>query len=112
MKWNDEKIFLNITNISDRKGIKLTISHKIFFMKLVNYAIKNGWEYPDRWSLMNTEKEMVELFEMSPRTVTRCLQVLTKCELIERVPVKDGSSIDGMKTNIYKSVIKEIEYLP
>lgn len=111
MKWNDEKFFLNLTNISKERGIKLTMAHKIFFIKLVNYSMKDGWEYTDRFSITNTIEEMTVMFGMSKGGVLKALKMLEKIRLIERVPVEYGRPIHGMKTNIYKSVIKELEYL-
>ena len=111
MKWKDEKIFLKLTGISEEKDIKLTMDQKIFFIRLMDYSMKDGSEYPDRFSIMTTLEDMAQIFGLSMRMVQNSLKAFEKCGLIERVPVERGEPVYGVKTNIYKSVIKELGYL-
>lgn len=103
----DEIIFIKLNNIAQQKGVKLTLTNKLFYLKLLKYAIDNGESLDDRYIIEKTEKEMVELFEMPPRTVTQCLQVLTKCGIISRIKGESKFPRKPSKTAIYKEIFEK-----
>lgn len=106
---NDEEILFKLCNISMLHDIKLTLTNKIFFLKLLKYMIENGEEDFEKYSVIIKVKEMSDIFDISPRMITHSLKRLTKCGVVERIPVEYGSQIHGMKTIIYKSLVDDME---
>ena len=104
----EEIILINLKKIAQQKEINLTYTHKVFFIRLLDYVMKNGEELNDRYITNLTEKEMSEIFGFSLRMITQSIQVLTKIGVIERISVKERCTIYGVNTNIYKSVIEQI----
>lgn len=103
----DEIILIKLNNLARQKGVKLTLTHKLFYLKLVKYAIDNGECLPDRYIVEKTERELSEHLGISFRMVTQSLQVLTKCGVIGRIKGERSFPRTPNKTVIYKAIFED-----
>lgn len=102
----DEIILIKLNKIAQQKEVKLTLTHKIFFLKLLKYAIENGDELVGGYSITKTERELSEILGISFRMVTQSIQVLLKCEVIGRIPGEKKFPRSPIKTIVYKSILE------
>lgn len=103
----DEIILIRLNKIAMQHGVKLTITHKMFYLKLVKYAIENGQCLDDMYIIEKTEKELSKILEISSRMVTQSLQVLIKCGVIDRIKDENNFPRKASKTIIYKEIIEK-----
>ena len=103
----DEIILIKLNKVARQKGVKLTLTHKLFYLKLVKYAVDNGEWLPDRYIIEKPEKELSEILGISFRMVTQSLQVLTKCGVIDRVKGERSFPRTPNKTVIYKELFED-----
>lgn len=65
-------------------GIRLTLTHKVFFLRLVDYAISVNDVVGDGLRISLSEDDMAATFAISKRMVTQSLRVLCDCGILLR----------------------------
>lgn len=65
-------------------GIRLTLTHKVFFLRLVDYAISVNDVVGDGLRFSLSEDDMAATFAISKRMVTQSLRVLCDCGILLR----------------------------
>ena len=107
----EEIILINLNKIAQQKEINLTYTHKAFFIRLLKYAMENGVESDEGYTIDKTGKELAKLLDTSFRMVTQSIQVLTKIGVIERIKGEKTFPRTSTKTIVYKSIFsrKDVE---
>lgn len=80
----ENEILSRLTKESNKKGVVLTYTHKLFFLRLLKYAGVAGESLDDGFSLSLSVKELSEVLEIPFRTTVQCLNRLSACGAIQR----------------------------
>lgn len=84
MMKTDNEIIETIQAAAGEKGINLTYTHKLFFVKLLTYACKYGQNCPEGIMVIMPIKDLAEHLSISSRMVSQSLKVLCDCGIIMR----------------------------
>lgn len=83
----DDEILMHLNNAADTARIRLSYTHKIFFLRLLNIMTDDG---TGQYIVKQTINEMATSLQIPARTITDCLAKLTACGAL--------SNISGKKT--------------
>ena len=86
----ENEILSCLTKEASRKGVVLTYAHKIFFLRLLDYAEKTGKHTEDGLSVTLSVQGLSEALKIPLRTTIQSLSRLTACGALMRT--------DGEKT--------------
>ena len=84
MRATDLKIMEHLQSRANDYGIRLTFTHKVFFLRLVDYAISVNDVVEDGLRISLSEDDMAATFDISKRMVTQSLRVLCDCGILLR----------------------------
>ena len=84
MRATDMEIMERLQSRASACGIRLTFTHKVFFLRLVDYAISVNDVVGDGLRISLSEDDMAATFAISKRMVTQSLRVLCDCGILLR----------------------------
>lgn len=84
MRATDLEIMERLQSRANDCGKRMTFTHKIFFLRLVDYAISINDAVRDGLRVSLSEDEMAASFDISKRMVTQSLRVLNDCGILLR----------------------------
>lgn len=84
MRATDMEIMERLQSSASACGIRLTFTHKVFFLRLVDYAISVNDVVGDGLRISLSEDDMAATFAISKRMVTQSLRVLCDCGILLR----------------------------
>lgn len=84
MRATDLDIMERLQSRANDCGKRMTLTHKIFFLRLVDYAISVNDVVGDGLRISLSEAEMAASFGISKRMVTQSLRVLCDCGILLR----------------------------
>lgn len=80
----DNEIMEAMQSTAASKGVTLTYTHKLFFLKLLAYASKYGETCPEGVKIFMSVQDLSEYLSISRRMVAQSLKLLTECDIIQR----------------------------
>lgn len=80
----ENEIIERLQSTAVSQGVNLTYTHKVFFLKLLDYAKIHGERCPEGMQVLMSVSNLSEKLSISPRMVTQSLQVFRKCGIIQR----------------------------
>lgn len=101
----DNEIIENLQSTAANKGVNLTYTHKLFFLKLLNYACKYGYVCPEGIKVFMSVADLSKYLSVSRRMVSQSLKVFTDCDIILRC---EGEKTFPRSTNI--TILKKEYY--
>jgi len=84
MRATDLEIMERLQLRANDCGKRITFTHKLFFFRLVDYAISENNVAGDGLRVSLSEDEMASTFDISKRMVTQSLRVLSDCGILLR----------------------------
>lgn len=84
MRKTDNEIIETLQAAAAKKGVKLTYTHKLFFVKLLTYACKYGQNCPEGIMVLMPIDDLAAYLSISTRMVSQSLKVLRDCDIIIR----------------------------
>ena len=106
----EENVVLSrLTQAANEKGIILTVAHRVFFLRLLNLAIRTGYDEDKGLFVELTVKELSKALHTPCQTTMQSLKNLSDCGVLERVAIgKNTSSKRHGRT--MKTIISEVIY--
>lgn len=80
----ENDIIEKLQSTAINKGVNLTYTHKLFFLKLLDYAKEHGESCPEGMQILVSVSNLSKKLSISPRMVTQSLQVFRECGIIQR----------------------------
>lgn len=109
VRWQDRAL-LYMHKLSRETGVKLSIKTKLIFIKLCEYALKNGCWQDGKLTFKLSVTEMCNICKAARSCLIEALKTLKACGAITRIP--SGNSrispitiinfIDGQEENEYE----------
>lgn len=84
MRATDLEIMERLQSRANACGKRMTLTHKIFFLRLVDYAISLNDVVENGLRISLSEDDMAATFDISKRMVTQSLRVLSDCGILLR----------------------------
>lgn len=81
---------------ANEKGINLTYTHKLFFIKLLGYAQKYGEHCPEGIMVRVSGQDLAKYLSISRRMVAQSLNAFVSCDVILR---REGEKTFPRSTN-------------
>ena len=82
----EAEILIRLNEAAQKADVILTYTHKLFFMRLLNYIIDNGCK---NYTITFSITELSKTLNQPTRTIVQCLSRLTACGAIIREPASD-----------------------
>lgn len=106
VKLTDNEIMERLQGEALGKGIKLTYTQKLFFVRLLRYGLEQGNVCPDGISVSLSVNDMTHQLSISKRMVIQSLRVLSDCGILLRYK-GEKSFPRGADTTVIKSEFYE-----
>lgn len=109
---SNAEIYLKLAEISSKKNIELRFSDKQFYVLLLHLCEEIG-EYDESKKMYFVQLSIsafMKNFSISSHTVQRALKLLSKCEIIERVPIKQFRKLSSKEVKVNKPYKTYINY--
>jgi DNA-binding MarR family transcriptional regulator len=97
----DAEILERLNKAAKEKGIVLTYTHKLFFLRLLNLCASEGRETENGLEITKSTQQLAVALNISPRAVTQSLKRLLDCgAILRRVGEKPFPSCYAYVTTI------------
>lgn len=80
----DAEILERLNLAAKETGVVLTYTHKLFFLRLLNFCASEGREINNGLEVTKSTKQLSVALDISPRAVTQSLKRLLDCGAIQR----------------------------
>lgn len=84
VRATETEILSRLTKEASGKNVVLTYAHKLFFLRLLDFACKAGERSENGLSVTLTVSELSEALEIPLRTTIQSLNRLTACGALQR----------------------------
>lgn len=102
VRATETEIMSRLTQAAKENNVVLTHAHKIFFLRLLKYATKNGNTVDAGMEISKTVADIAEIINIPVRTVIQSINRLCKCAAIQRVEPKGTFPRSPAKTIVNK----------
>lgn len=83
-RLTDNTIMLRLQSTAVSRGIKITYTQKLFYIRLLVYASKHGESCPEGFKISMSVDELSDCLSISKRMVIQSLRVLSDCGILLR----------------------------
>lgn len=80
----DAEILERLNIVAREKGVHLTYTHKLFFLRLLNLCESEGCETKNGLEITKSTQQLAVALDISPRAVTQSITRLLDCGAILR----------------------------
>lgn len=98
VRLTDIEIMELLQHTAENCGIRLTYMQKIFYIRLLAYALKHGEVCPEGLKISLSVNEMSVCLSLSKRMVIKCLRLLVDCGVILRYSSLDSATTSKQNT--------------
>lgn len=84
-KLTEKELLFMLSAEAEKSGVNLTYTHRIFFLRLLEYAERNGVEEADGFRVALSVAELSRVLDISLRTTTQSLNRLAACGALQRI---------------------------
>lgn len=98
VRLTDIEIMELLQHTAEDCGIRLTYMQKIFYIRLLAYALKHGEVCPEGLKISLSVNEMSVCLSLSKRMVIKCLRLLVDCGVILRYSSLDNATMSKQNT--------------
>ena len=107
LKKDDNEILASLNQEARETGVPLTYAHKLFFLRLLNYAEKLGVLETEGYSVTLSVDDLSLTLEVPRRTTIQSLQKLTMCGALIRSEEKRTFPRSVAKTILAKKIYEK-----
>lgn len=83
-EYTENELIEDLQYAAASKGINLTYTHKLFFLKLLDYARENGDYCPEGIKILMSIEDLSKCLSISSRMVSQSLKIFKDCGIILR----------------------------
>lgn len=105
----EREILSRLTKMASEKNVNLTYSHKLFFLRLLEYADAQDNDTPEGLTVYLSVKDLAKTLNVPFRTTIQCINRLTTCGAIRRYNELVGWGRSPSETVINKSIYEKRE---